>query len=205
MISSEDSAAYKRIIRLVFGLSCTIPSGGYLIRKTSCTNLRTGRNWSLCPMVSQRPQLATSSPGADHLEQRLHLYYDPGRALPVGDPKGIFVTVALGVFIRHLSIAAANTCRAESLCRNSWPHENDSYQADKICWVAIGSETNPESAWMRELIKKRRILQACSTTERRRNSTQRLRERMSFPSGHEVSCRQEDSGSYYPTQSTNII
>ena len=35
-----------------------------------------------------------------------HLYYDPSRTLPHGDPEGIFVTIALGIFIEHLSIAA---------------------------------------------------------------------------------------------------
>ncbi len=35
------------------------------------------------------------------------LYYDPARLLPVGDPDCIFITIALGVFIEHLSIAAA--------------------------------------------------------------------------------------------------
>ena len=35
-----------------------------------------------------------------------HLYYDPTRTLPHGDPEGIFVTIALGIFIEHLSIAA---------------------------------------------------------------------------------------------------
>lgn len=35
------------------------------------------------------------------------LYYDPVRLLPVGDPKAIFVTVAMGIFVEHLSIAAA--------------------------------------------------------------------------------------------------
>lgn len=35
------------------------------------------------------------------------LYYDPARLLPIGDPNCIFVTVAMGIFIEHLSIAAA--------------------------------------------------------------------------------------------------
>ncbi len=35
------------------------------------------------------------------------LYYDPSRLLPVEDPNSVFVTVALGVFYEHLSIAAA--------------------------------------------------------------------------------------------------
>jgi len=35
-----------------------------------------------------------------------HLYYDPKRLLPVGDPKSVFTTVAMGIFIEHLSIVA---------------------------------------------------------------------------------------------------
>ncbi len=35
------------------------------------------------------------------------LYYDPSRLLPVGDPNSIFATVALGIFIENLSIAAS--------------------------------------------------------------------------------------------------
>ncbi len=39
-------------------------------------------------------------------EIEAELYYDPTRLLPVGDPNAIFVTVAMGIFIEHLSIAA---------------------------------------------------------------------------------------------------
>ncbi len=35
------------------------------------------------------------------------LYYDPARLLPVGDPNSIFSTIAMGIFVEHLSIAAA--------------------------------------------------------------------------------------------------
>ncbi len=37
------------------------------------------------------------------------LYYDPARLLPIGDPNAIFVTVAMGIFHEHLSIAASHT------------------------------------------------------------------------------------------------
>jgi hypothetical protein len=36
------------------------------------------------------------------------LYYDPSRLLPVGDPDSRFATVAMGIFIEHLSVAAAS-------------------------------------------------------------------------------------------------
>ena len=39
-------------------------------------------------------------------ESEAELYYDPTRLLPVGDPNSIFVTIAMGIFIEHLSIAA---------------------------------------------------------------------------------------------------
>ena len=35
------------------------------------------------------------------------LYYDPSRLLPVEDPDAIFVTIAMGIFVEHLSIAAS--------------------------------------------------------------------------------------------------
>ncbi|MFM7757394.1 MAG: hypothetical protein ACKO6J_00520 [Crocinitomicaceae bacterium] len=40
-------------------------------------------------------------------ETEAELYYDPTRLLPVGDPNAIFVTVAMGIFVEHLSIAAS--------------------------------------------------------------------------------------------------
>lgn len=39
-------------------------------------------------------------------ETEADLYYDPARLLPVGDPNAVFVTVALAIFVEHLSIAA---------------------------------------------------------------------------------------------------
>jgi hypothetical protein len=41
-------------------------------------------------------------------EEEAELYYDPTRLLPVGDPPAIFFTVALGIFIENLSIAASS-------------------------------------------------------------------------------------------------
>jgi hypothetical protein len=39
-------------------------------------------------------------------ETEADLYYDPARLLPVGDPNAVFVTIALAMFVEHLSIAA---------------------------------------------------------------------------------------------------
>lgn len=41
-------------------------------------------------------------------ETEAHLYYDPTRLLPVGDPNSIFATVAMGVFIENLAIVASS-------------------------------------------------------------------------------------------------
>lgn len=41
-------------------------------------------------------------------ETEAELYYDPSRLLPVGDPNSIFVTIAMGIFIEHLSIVAGS-------------------------------------------------------------------------------------------------
>jgi hypothetical protein len=39
-------------------------------------------------------------------ETEAELYYDPKRLLPIGDPHAVFVTIALAMFVEHLSIAA---------------------------------------------------------------------------------------------------
>ena len=39
--------------------------------------------------------------------RELDIYYDPSHLLPYGDPHSIFATVAMGIFIEHISIAAA--------------------------------------------------------------------------------------------------
>jgi hypothetical protein len=40
-------------------------------------------------------------------ETEAELYYDPTRLLSVADPESIFITIAMGIFVEHLSIAAA--------------------------------------------------------------------------------------------------
>jgi hypothetical protein len=37
-----------------------------------------------------------------------HLFYNPKRLLPIGDPQSVFATVAMGIFIEYLSIAAGH-------------------------------------------------------------------------------------------------
>lgn len=41
-------------------------------------------------------------------ESEADLYYDPTRLLPVGDPDCTFITIAMGIFIEHLSISASH-------------------------------------------------------------------------------------------------
>lgn len=80
-----------------FGFSATKPAQAAY---PSWTDLVEEARW--CPSVHNlQPHLLKIIS-----RQEAHLYYDPKRLLPVGDPEGIFVTVALGIFIEHLSIAA---------------------------------------------------------------------------------------------------
>jgi hypothetical protein len=41
-------------------------------------------------------------------ETEVELYYNPAKLLPIGDPKSIFATVAMGIFIENLSIASSH-------------------------------------------------------------------------------------------------
>lgn len=70
--------------------------------KPTWTQLVDVARW--CPTVHnlQPHQLKVLS------EDKAALYCDSARMLPVGDPQGIFVTIALGIFIEHLSIAASD-------------------------------------------------------------------------------------------------
>ena len=79
--------------------------------------------WSLTKITSSAPpgwreliEVARWAPTIHNLqphqvkiisENEAELFYNPERLLPVEDPESIFTTVALGVFIEHLSIAAA--------------------------------------------------------------------------------------------------
>lgn len=57
----------------------------------------------LCPTVhNMQPHLLKIVS-----ETTAELYYDPTKLLPVGDPKSVFATVAMGIFIENLSIASA--------------------------------------------------------------------------------------------------
>lgn len=56
-----------------------------------------------CPTIHNLQPHQIKEIDAEHAQ----LFYDPARTLPYGDPNGVFVTIALGIFIEHLSIAAS--------------------------------------------------------------------------------------------------
>lgn len=83
------------------------------------------------------------------------LYYDPARLLPVGDPGGIFATVALGIFIEHLSIVAgAYEARVQvAEVFNSIETSANGYTLFAKLKIV---PTNEKEYLQKELIKKRR-------------------------------------------------
>jgi hypothetical protein len=69
------------------------------------------------PLWNELVDYAKWSPTVHNLQPHLlkiissseaELYYNPARLLPVGDPKSVFATVAMGIFIENLSIAAGS-------------------------------------------------------------------------------------------------
>jgi hypothetical protein len=58
-----------------------------------------------CPSVHNLQPHRVKVVNATHAE----LYYEPSSLLPIGDPDCVFATLAMGVFIEHLRIAAAAT------------------------------------------------------------------------------------------------
>jgi hypothetical protein len=83
------------------------------------------------------------------------LYYDPSRLLAIGDPASIFATVALGVFIEHLTIAAAPFHQRIEIVEVYAPVSNKNINLTrfaKLKLVSADSDNNVD----RSLIKKRR-------------------------------------------------
>ncbi|MEP6594950.1 MAG: hypothetical protein ABJA71_03340 [Ginsengibacter sp.] len=75
------------------------------------------RNETKYPAWSELVEYARWCPSVHNLQPHklkiisqteAELYCDPARLLPVGDPHAIFVTVAMGIFHEHLSIAASS-------------------------------------------------------------------------------------------------
>ena len=83
------------------------------------------------------------------------LYYDPARLLPVEDPECVFVTVAMGVFIETLSIAAA-TYRKKILIIEVIEPIQTNRTANTLFARLQLTDTIESEPLGRELIKKRR-------------------------------------------------
>jgi hypothetical protein len=87
-------------------------------------------------------------------EHEADLYYDPSRLLPVGDPNCVFATVAMGVFIEHLSIAAGHH-GAEVIVDEVFDPISTKYTSlTKFARIKI-VESNRKENLSRDLIKKR--------------------------------------------------
>ncbi len=83
------------------------------------------------------------------------LYYDPLRLLPVGDPDAIFVTVAMGIFHEHLSIAASEYGRKVEMTRVFAPVTTGGTEPKLFAKLKLSSANKKEEI-SRELILKRR-------------------------------------------------
>lgn len=98
------------------------------------------------------------------------LYYDPARLLPVGDPGGIFATVALGIFIEHLSIVAGAYGAYVQLKEIFNPVETSAEGYTLFAKLRIVPTLKKESL-EKELIKKRRTSRLHFTGEPARPDT----------------------------------
>lgn len=88
-------------------------------------------------------------------ESEADLYYDPARLLPVGDPQAIFVTVAMGIFIEHLSIAASIYGYNVKILEVFQPISTQNKTLTRFAKVQLEKSFEYEEL-NRELIKKRR-------------------------------------------------
>lgn len=84
-----------------------------------------------------------------------HLYYDPARLLPIGDPDCVFVTVAMGIFIEHLSLAAAISGHEVVITKVFDPIKTTSVGLIKFATLRLITSERKEEL-DRELILKRR-------------------------------------------------
>jgi hypothetical protein len=90
-----------------------------------------------------------------HSDTEAVLYYDPSRLLPVGDPHGVFATVALGVFMENLSVAAAPHGRTVEVVELFGPVKMGGTSLQAFARLRIASATRMEPL-NRELILSRR-------------------------------------------------
>ena len=83
------------------------------------------------------------------------LYYDPARLLPVGDPNAVFVTIAMGVFVEHLSIVANSFGRKVEITKVYEPIKTSITDLTKLATLKIIPSSEKEEL-EKELILKRR-------------------------------------------------
>ena len=88
-------------------------------------------------------------------ETEAQLYYDPARLLPVEDPDAIFVTVAMGIFIEHLSIAASEYGKRVETIKIFSPIKTGGSEPTLFAVLKLVSSTKKEEL-NRELILQRR-------------------------------------------------
>lgn len=100
------------------------------------------------------------------------LYYDPARLLPVGDPHSIFAMVAMGVFIEHLSIVAAEYGMTVSVKSLDKPITTSSKELTRFATLVM-EPGNASEYLSKNLIKERR-------TSRIRYDGKELPERVFF-------------------------
>ena len=88
-------------------------------------------------------------------ETEAELYYDPERLLPVEDPQAVFVTIALGIFIEHLSIVAKSYGAKVETVEISDPVKTT--VRDLTCFARLKLSPSTEKEELsKDLIQKRR-------------------------------------------------
>lgn len=88
-------------------------------------------------------------------ESEAELYYDPSRLLPVGDPNSIFITVAMGIFIEHLSIVAASYGASVEITELVEPISNNKTSNTLFAKLKLSPSLKKEE-FDKELIAKRK-------------------------------------------------
>ena len=89
-------------------------------------------------------------------ETEAELFYSPERLLPVGDPNSIFATVAMGIFVEHLSIASSSFGFKVTLTKIYNPITTKSKKPTLFGKLELSINNNNNENLGVELIKKRR-------------------------------------------------
>lgn len=88
-------------------------------------------------------------------ETEAELFYNPNRLLPIGDPNSIFATVAMGIFVEHLSIAASSYGFKVHITKIYDPITTKSEETTLFAKLELLPSIEKETLGI-ELIKKRR-------------------------------------------------